>query len=155
MYCLRYICIDIITKHGIPCNSSTKPDACFVRVRAQYVVCTYVKVKFQYISKYITPHQVPMKCDVEVNVEGKIKWYITVTSYEHHGVSNYHRFDCFLKENTPSRVVRGGRSLAGIRRRIPTPGASKWSPDSHYPTSGCFAFTPYLFCFFEEEEVKF
>ena len=44
-----------------------------------------------------------------------------------------------LKENTPSRVVRGERSFAGIRRRIPTPDASKWSPDSHHPTSGCFS----------------
>ena len=26
-----------------------------------------------------------------------------------------------IKENTPSWVMRGGRSLAGIRRRIPTP----------------------------------
>ena len=56
-----------------------------------------------------------------------------------------------MKENTPSRVVRGGRSLAGTRRRnptpkaeVPTPDASKWSPDSHHPTSGCFPFIPYL-----------
>ena len=28
-----------------------------------------------------------------------------------------------VKENTPNRVVRGGRSLAGIRRRNPTPKA--------------------------------
>ena len=49
-----------------------------------------------------------------------------------------------LKENTQSRVVQGGRSLAGIRRRILTPDASKWSPDSHHPTSGCFPFIPYL-----------
>ena len=34
-----------------------------------------------------------------------------------------------IKENTPSRVVRWGRSLAGVRRRIPTPDASKWSPE--------------------------
>ena len=49
-----------------------------------------------------------------------------------------------IKENTPSRVVRGGRSLSGIRRRIPTPDASKWSPDSHHPTSGCFPLIPYV-----------
>ena len=49
-----------------------------------------------------------------------------------------------LKENIPSRVVRVGRSFAGIRRRIPTPDASKWSPDSHHQTSGCFPFIPYL-----------
>ena len=47
-----------------------------------------------------------------------------------------------LKENTPSRVLWGGRSLAGIRRRIPTPDASKWSPDLHHPTIGCFPFIP-------------
>ena len=33
-----------------------------------------------------------------------------------------------LKENTPSLVVRGRRSLACIKRRIPTHDASKWSP---------------------------
>ena len=43
-----------------------------------------------------------------------------------------------IKKNTPSPVVRGGRSLAGIRRRITTPDASKWSPDSHHPTRGVF-----------------
>ena len=46
-----------------------------------------------------------------------------------------------LKEFTLSRVVRGGISLAGIRRRIPTPDASKWSPDSHHPTQGVFLYT--------------
>ena len=40
-----------------------------------------------------------------------------------------------LKENTPSWVVEGGRSLAGIRRRIPTTDASKWSLDLHQQTS--------------------
>ena len=56
-----------------------------------------------------------------------------------------------IKENTPSRVMRGGRSLAGIRRRIPMPDASKWSPDSHHLTNRCYPFIPYFFCFFEEE----
>ena len=63
-----------------------------------------------------------------------------VNDYFTHGWSR----PVILKENTPSRVVRGGRSLAGIRRRIPTPVASKWSPDSYHPTSGCFPFILYL-----------
>ena len=42
-------------------------------------------------------------------------------------------------------MVRGGRSLAGIRRRDPTPDASKWSPDSHHPTRGVF-FYPIPLC---------
>ena len=58
-----------------------------------------------------------------------------------------------LKENTPSRVVRGERSRQ--RRRIPISDASKWFPDSQHPTSGCFPFVPYFFCFFKGEEMTF
>ena len=60
-----------------------------------------------------------------------------------------------VKENTHLSGGARRRSLAGIRRRMPMPDASKWSPDSHHPTSVCFPFIPYFFCFFEEQEVKF
>ena len=46
-----------------------------------------------------------------------------MTSYGHHGVSNYHRFDCFLKENTwVGWCEEGVHSLAsggGFRRLVP------------------------------------
>ena len=36
--------------------------------------------------------------------------------------------------------MRVGRSVAGIRRRNPSPDASKWSPSSHHPTRGVFLY---------------
>ena len=90
-----------------------------------------------------------------------IKYCMTVTwainsTHRTHGMVYISKRPPKPQRKTPARrVVRGGRSLAGIRRRIPTPDASKWSPDSHNPTSGYFPFIPYFFYFFEEEEVHF
>ena len=41
-------------------------------------------------------------------------------------------------------LLASGGGIRRQRRRIPTPDASKWSPDSYDPTSGCFPFILYL-----------